>query len=330
MTAAPYIDRRLELHFQGDWGWANLHRICGWLASEVLAHSAAGTRIAVWTGGAGIDAFQAVADGTVHMAVFVPAGFAPMARDGRGYCNGRAFPNVCALGTMPQADPLVLAIPARFGIKSFADLRRKRPALKIATSRDDGNNTLGYAVQTIMATAGIPRATLEAWGGGYVEGGPPHECIGFAAAGKADAVFYEAFMTPYWKNFADAVELDFIPVEEDVLATLERTLGWKRRIVPAGYQRGLDAPIATIDFSDFLLIAREDLAEDVAYLLAWAMCETKEILERQYRHIPAERSPVTWPLEPKKIAATTIPLHPGAARYYREAGLLDGGATAKE
>jgi TRAP transporter TAXI family solute receptor len=322
MTEAPFIDRKLELHFQGDWGWANLHRICGWLASEVLAHSASGTRIAVWTGGAGIDAVEAVASGQMHMSAFVPASFAPMALDGRGYFNGKAFPNLRALGTMPQTDPLVLAIPARYGIKSFADFRAKRPALRIACSLDDGNNTLGYGVQTIMAASGIPRATLEAWGGGYVEGGPPHECIGFAQDGKADAVFYEAFMTPYWKKFADTHELNFIPVEDEVLDRLERTLGWRRQIVPAGYQRGIDAPFATVDFSDFLMITRDDLDDEVAYLLAWAMCETKEILERQYRHLPGDRSPVTWPLDPRKIAATSIPLHAGAARYYRQAGLI--------
>jgi TRAP-type uncharacterized transport system substrate-binding protein len=318
----PFIDRALELHFKGDWGWANLHRICGWLASEVLAHGAKGTRIAVWTGGAGIDAVESVASGEMHMSAFVPASFVPMALDGRGYFNGRSFPNLRALGTMPQIDPLVLAIPTRFGIRSFAEFRDKRPAIRIATSLDDGNNTLGYAVQTIMAEAGIPRATLESWGGGYVEGGPPHECIGFAVAGKADAVFYEAFMTPYWKNFADTTELNFIPVEEPVIAKLERTLSWRRRIVPAGYQRGITAPFATIDFSDFLMITTDALEDDVAYLLAWAMCETKEILERQYRHLPPDRSSVTWPLDPKKIADTSIPLHPGAARYYRDAGIL--------
>jgi uncharacterized protein len=320
MSRAPFIDRKLELHFQGDWGWANLHRICGWLASQVLAHSAKGTRIAVWTGGAGIDAVEAVMSGQVQMSIFVPAGFVPMALDGRGYFKGRAFPRLRALGTMPQADPLVLAIPARYGIKTFADLRAKRPALKIATSLDDGNNTLGHAVQTIMAASGIPRAMLESWGGGYVEGGGPDECLGFAQDGKADAVFYEAFMTPYWKKFADTHDLNFIPVEDEVLDRLERTLGWRRRVVPAGYQRGIDAAFATIDFSDFLLIARDDLDDDVAYLLAWAMCETKEILERQYRHQPPERASVSWPMDPAKIAKTSIPLHAGAARYYHLAG----------
>jgi TRAP-type uncharacterized transport system substrate-binding protein len=52
------------------------------------------------------------------------------------------------------------------------------------------------------------------------------------------------------------------------------------------------------------------------------MCERREAIERQYAHIPPHRSPVTYPLDPVKIAQTSIPLHPGAERYYRDAGVL--------
>lgn len=321
-TPEPFIDRPLEVHFQGDWGWANLHRISGWLASQLLSHSAKGTRIAVWTGGAGIDAMRAVDSGEVDVSLFVPAGFAPMGLDGRGYFRGESFPALRALGTMPQIDAIVFAIPKRFGIHSFEELRAKRPPLRISTSLDDGNNTLGYAVQTIMATAGVPRALLESWGGGYVEGGPPYECAAFVAQGRADAFFYEAIMTDSWRNLANAIDFHFIPVEEAVLDELERTLGWARRTIPAGYHRGMDKPLTTVDFSDFLLLCRDDMEDDVAYLLAWAMCETREILERQYRHLPPERSAVTYPLDPVKIARTSIPLHAGARRYYEAAGYL--------
>jgi TRAP-type uncharacterized transport system substrate-binding protein len=64
------------------------------------------------------------------------------------------------------------------------------------------------------------------------------------------------------------------------------------------------------------------MPDDVAYLIAWCMCETREGIERTYRHIPPERSPLSYPLEPRKIASTSIPLHPGAAAYYRDAGVL--------
>jgi len=57
-------------------------------------------------------------------------------------------------------------------------------------------------------------------------------------------------------------------------------------------------------------------------VIASIMCETPELLESQYRHIPAKDSPVTYPLKPQKIAATPIPLARGSERYYRERGHL--------
>ena len=78
-----------------------------------------------------------------------------------------------------------------------------------------------------------------------------------------------------------------------------------------------------VDFSDFVVLVRDDLSEDIAHLLTWCIVETREKLERQFRHLPPRRSPVTYPLVPREMAKTAVPLHRGAERYYRDAGLLD-------
>ena len=106
------------------------------------------------------------------------------------------------------------------------------------------------------------------------------------------------------------------------VSAMQRQYSWPRATLPARYLKGMNADFTTLDFSDFLMIARTDLPEDVAYLLAWCMCERREAIERTYRHIPPERSALTYPLVPEKIATTTIPLHPGAERYYREAKVI--------
>jgi hypothetical protein len=129
-------------------------------------------------------------------------------------------------------------------------------------------------------------------------------------------------MTRWWQELANSRGLSFIPIDATVLEQLEREYGWPRAVLPAGYLRGLDTPLETLDFSDFLVIVRADMPEDVAYLLAWCLGETRAALEAQYRHIPPERSPVTYPLDPAKMARTPIPLHLGAERYYREYGYL--------
>jgi TRAP-type uncharacterized transport system substrate-binding protein len=76
------------------------------------------------------------------------------------------------------------------------------------------------------------------------------------------------------------------------------------------------AAFRTLDFSDFLVLTRLDLPEDIAYAIAWVLGETRDIIEGQYRHLPPERSPITYPLNPYAMGQAPIALHPGAARYY--------------
>ena len=318
----PRISRSITLQFRGDSGQANLHRIAGWLSQEMLDRSGAGSRIGIWTGRGGYDAVLAVGNGEVDVALATPTAFAPLAIEGKGIATGQAFPDLCALGTMPQTDRLVLAIDGKFGIRSFDELRRKAPALRIATSPNNGVNVIGYAAQRVMALAGTPRATIEAWGGRYIERERPDTCLALMRDGEADAVIHEAIMTPWWRELAESRDVAFLPMEENVLAAMESQEHWPRASLPENYLRGMAGPFATLDFSDFLIVARNDLPEDIAHLIAWVMCEKRAALERMYRHIPPERSPVTYPLEPKKIAATSIALHPGAARYYRDAKLI--------
>ena len=129
-------------------------------------------------------------------------------------------------------------------------------------------------------------------------------------------------MIPAWADAARACPLAYLDLDDDVLAVLERTPGWHRRTVPADQFEGQEAPLTTLDFSDFLIVVRDDLDERVAELLTWCLVETRHLIEQQYRHIPARRSPLTYPLVPARMAQTLIPLHPGAVAYYRLAGLL--------
>jgi len=322
MPDAPHLDRSLTLHFYGDWGQANLHRVCGWLAQEVGDRSGPHSRFAIWNGRGGTDAVRAVGRGHVDLALATPAAFVTMALDGCGPYAGEAFPHLRALGSVPQTDRLVLAVSAEAGIRSFADLRERRAPLRIATSQDDGVNHIGLAVQRIMTLAGVSRATLESWGGSYLEEERPLPCIRHAREGRANAVFHEAIMTTWWQELADSRDLTFIPIEPTVLDRLGREYNWPRAVLPAGYFRGLDAPLETLDFSDFLVVVRADMPEDVAHLITWCMSETRAALEAQYRHIPPARSPVSYPLDPAEMARTPLPLHPGAERYYKEHGHL--------
>ena len=131
--------------------------------------------------------------------------------------------------------------------------------------------------------------------------------------GRANAIVHEAVMLPAWQEIGR--HLNFLEVEKDVLDSLYDDFGWPAATVEDGYFPDRTA-FTTLDFSDFLVLTRADLPDDVAYAIAWVLGETRQILERQYHHLAPDRSPVTYPLDPVTMGKTPVPLHPGAAQYY--------------
>jgi uncharacterized protein len=318
----PIMDRSFRLNFMGDWGRANLHRALGWLCYELVRLSGPRTKIGVWNGRGALDNVRAVGRGEVDVALATPDSFCRMAYEGLGPCANEPFPHLRALGYVPQNDRMVLAVRKELGIRSFEDIRKKRPKLRIAVGPDDGIGFMGMAAQNIMRASGIPRQEFEAWGGVYIEHELPLDCTREVVTGNANAIFQEAVMTDWWVVMAEKIDLAFIPIEPKARDTLMQELGWPSGKLPKGYLRGMEEEMEFLDYSHFTLITTADLPDDIAYALAWSLVETWGDLEVQYRHIPPNRSPVTYPLNPKAACRTSIPLHPGAQRYYREAGHL--------
>ena len=222
--AEPRLDHPVTLHMMGDWGIANLHRICGWISAELWRRSPPGSRIATWSGRGGTDAIDAVLDGDVQVALFVPAGFGRTIFERRGIKDRLDVGRLRALGTLPQDDALVFAIDARFGIESFVDLRADHPAFTLSTAPDDGINMTGFAAHRMLEASDISAATIKSWGGSLLLGEAPWDTISLVTTGKADAVLFEAIMTPYWRELCGTRKMKFLPFEDSGARTGRRKI----------------------------------------------------------------------------------------------------------
>jgi TRAP-type uncharacterized transport system substrate-binding protein len=314
--------RALHLRFQGDWGGVNLTRVCGWIAGEIANRAAKGTRSTIRTGRGMGDNLVAVARGEVDVAVATPAGFARMARAGLGPFASEPLPTLRAIGCLPHRDAMLVALPARLGIRTFADLREQRPALRIALSPNDGESFMGLGADALLRASGVTLDDIVEWGGELLLREQPHECTALVVAGEADAIIQEAIMTPWWRDMTDAVDLTFLPLEEDAAERLDAELSVGTTIVPSGFLRGMDDPIRAVDFRDWMVVVREDLRDDVAGLLATILVDTSDLFEHQYTHIPVRDSPLDYPITAGRLADAPIPLHPGAEAFYRDIGAI--------
>lgn len=314
------LDRPINLRCMGDWGDANLHRVLGWLSSEVVLRSPPGTVVTIRNGLAGVDAVAAVADGEVDIAMATPVSHVLPALKGEGRYD-KPYPTLRGLAVIPQFDRLILGVRTRLGLSSITQIREQRFPLRIALSSDDGVQHFGYAGHRILEAHGISVDDITGWGGKVVYADRPDLCFEHYQNGEVDAVLHEAMMMHRWRTPISQGELMLLPFEQDALSEVEEKYKLPPAVVPAGYYPEIKKDIAALEFSDFLMFCSTELPDDIAYFIAAAMVQTRARLEQWYAHVPRERCPVTWPLSPVAMAETLIPLHPGAARYYREAGI---------
>ncbi|RKU40959.1 hypothetical protein DL546_002933 [Coniochaeta pulveracea] len=235
----PTIDRSVTLHFVGDWGMANFHRICSFLTQQLRDRAGPRSRVAIWNmrGGGLLEGIKRVYDGEVDLCIATPAKLMETALTGRGFFAGTGpMPTLRTLAVLPQRDRMMLAIDPKWQIKSFEDLRQKKPPLRIATSVDDGTNFIGYVAMRLMEAHGISEEALTSWGGLH------HGLVP-------------------------------IPAEKQAVSKLAAEQGVKPASIRAGFWDTVTKKIPVIDFSDFLIIVRDDMPEDIAHLLTWCLVQ---------------------------------------------------------
>lgn len=315
MSLEPRLDHPVTLAFQGDWGQANMHRICGWLSQEVGDRSPAGSRFLIRSGRGGSDAIEAVLAGEVDVAIMTPTAAVGMVKAGVGPLAVEGADRLRALGTLPQRDRLVTCVDAALGVSSMPELVDHLPQLRIATCPDDGVNLIGLAAHRQLQAIGIGLETLRAAGGSFVYDERPFPAIAAFRNEQANVVIQEAIMMPAWQRVTENQHVVYLDVTPGVLAAFD-AWRWPSAVVPRGYLPDLEHDLAAIEFSDFVVLCTDDLPDDVGALIAWCMVATRDALESQYRHLPPDRSPLTYPLEPQTIMTAPIALHPAAAATY--------------
>jgi TRAP transporter TAXI family solute receptor len=88
---------------------------------------------------------------------------------------------------------------------------------------------------------------------------------------------------------------------------------WKRAVIKAGTYPGQKQDIRTISQSN-LLVVHQDLTADVVYEITKNLYENLNFLRKVHK------SSEEMSLE-RALSGLSVPLHPGALRYYREKGL---------
>lgn len=242
--------------------------------------------------------------GTIEVA-FAQSNVVDAAYNGRAPFRGRTPANdLRAIATL-YSESLHAVVRADAGVSTIARLRGKRVSLD-----ERGSGTLDD-VREVLRGYGLSEADLAAE---YVK---PDLAIQRMEAGQLDGFFIVAGAPiSALLKASSQMPLALLPIDGAAADTLlKRMPFYSRTVIPAGAYPGIPE-VATIAVGAQVIV-RADLDEQLAYEITRALWSdrTRKVLSDGHpkgREITIENA----------LRGLSIPLHPGAERFYREVGVL--------
>jgi TRAP transporter TAXI family solute receptor len=120
-------------------------------------------------------------------------------------------------------------------------------------------------------------------------------------------------------DLARVRDIVYLKMDQDVISNMAQKYGYVPAKIKADTYDFLEEDYETFSATVVIAVAA-DMPDDVAYLIAKAMYENREYLGTV--HSAANRHMVDVPDGIIAGIPELAPVHPGAAKYYREVGLM--------
>jgi uncharacterized protein len=222
------------------------------------------------------------------------------------YAKEKPRTNLRLIANIQDPSYVLVAARAETGITDLSQIRQKRWPVRIL-SAGVGSDSSG-----ILSYFGLSRQEIEAAGGRV--GNTPEDREKFDVVIGAGGGMTTAPEWRIWTEISEKFNLEFIRLPDDLLAKLAKEGEQEIGIIPVGLYPGIVRPIPTVVRTGTAIYGRDDMPDDFAYAVAKAMDEQQQLL--QWKHLNFSYNVYTvW-------KASEVPLHPGAARYYKERGYM--------
>jgi TRAP transporter TAXI family solute receptor len=217
------------------------------------------------------------------------------------------FRNLRLIAKIEDPFYYLIAVKKESGIKDFAVIREQHFPVRITGA--DGN------MRTILKYYGITADDIKAWGGtiGVTLEEASHGDFDIVAGFLASPSLNPESAS--WTSLSQKFDLYFLELPDDLLKLIaQQNVDAEFVEAHCGLLRGLNRTIRTLGRSGEAIFARDDAPEQAVYELAKAIDANHGALKWFIR---------IYTYDPNTVWQNFgVPLHPGAKRYYREAGYI--------
>jgi TRAP transporter TAXI family solute receptor len=283
-------------------GTSGVYYPLGVALSEIYAAGIDGTRTQVQATKASVENLNLLQDGKGEIAFSLGDSVA-LAAEGN---TEAGFPGpLDKLRGVAAIYPNYIQIvaSAESGITSLEDLKGKSLSVGAPASGTELN------ARAIFAAAGMSYDDL-----GRVEYLPFAESVELIKNRQLDATLQSAGLgVSSIRDLATSLPITVVAVPPDIVASIGAP--YIAATIPAGTYDGQDADVPTAAVGNFL-ITHDGVPEETVYQMTKLLFENLDQLAAAHAAAQGIDSA-------KALEGMPVPLHPGAERYYREAGLMN-------
>jgi TRAP transporter TAXI family solute receptor len=204
-------------------------------------------------------------------------------------------------GTYPNYIQIVASKES--GITTLADLKGKRISVGAPKSGTELN------ARAIFKAAGLSYEDM-----GKVEFLPYAESVELIKNRQLDATLQSSGLgMAAIRDLAATLPINFVAIPAEITAKIDNA-AYQAASIPAGTYDGQDSDVPTVAITN-ILVSHDGVSDEVAYQMTKLMFDNLERLGNAHsaaKDIKLEGAAKGLP----------IPLHPGAERFYKEAGAL--------
>ena len=206
-------------------------------------------------------------------------------------------------------------VTKKSGVSSWEEIAAAKNRFHLLTTAPGGTGEQG--VRQVLALLGSSKEDV-AKKGGQIEATTRTGAAETIKDGQADGWAHVVTKGhPAATQIVTINEMVMLPLPDKVIKGMVEKNGWAEAVIPANTFKGQTSPVKTVKAVSNILISA-DVPDAVAYTI------TKTVIENADR-LPKIHAAL-GDFDPKTAADPalngTCPLHPGAVKYYKEAGLI--------
>lgn len=219
--------------------------------------------------------------------------------------------NLRMVANIQEPSYYALAVRSGTGITDLKQIVDQKMPVHILATTTGGQNTA-----TVLEYFGITKEKMESFGGELRSAAYSAEqrkgldvFIGWAALENAPEY-------NMWYDITQRYDLKFLELPKDLRDKMIKEFDLEEHKLPIGLLRGVDRDIPSLTRTGNVIYGRTDMPDQFAYTLAKALDEHQDLLQYSNGGMNfSYNAHMVW-------KAYGVPLHPGAAKYYKEKGYM--------